>query len=307
MSKIAGLVGALGAFGAMAYLMAPLPPEQRAGEADGAASSVAAPQAQTKPQTTPVSANFARVASTAPAAAPSQDSGVRLVQQIQTELQRLGCYRGAVDGRWSVETQQAMQMLGERVRVLRPVDTPDYIMLALARGQPSHVCGPASSATASRQPARLVPLASEPSHTVNRGRAATSKRPADVAPSGPRRATATATASNNGSADQAKASQAPAPVDRGALEENRMSLGAARVDPLRAGIDPRDPAAAPILRGPPPAGPRSAGSSGPSPVDAPQVAEREPRPEIAARPAAPSKPRSDWKRTVFNKLNYDGP
>jgi hypothetical protein len=308
MSKTTGLVGALGAFGALAYLMTPLSPEQQLASVATAPSSTVAPSQPAKSHPVTV----ARVSPSAPPAGPAlpKDSTTRLVQQIQTELLRLGCYAGAVDGNWSPETQQAMQSLGERVRVLRPVDAPDYIMLALARSQVSHLCAPRGQAAASRQPARVVPMAGPWDTRGERGRTgsgSSSRRLADRAPAA---SEPTRPARGLASSERPTASQFDDEVmlsrERGDGDQSRMGLGVATVDPLRAGMDPRDPSAPAILRGPAPIAPRTAAQGGfGSGSTLPRRAQRsasEGRPTY--RPVAP---RADWKRTVFNKMKFDGP
>ncbi len=313
MSKTAGLLGAVGAFGALAYLLAPLPPEAQRPDADAVKATASSPVAPSPPAKSEVKSEPVKVArvSTASPAPATQDTTVRLVQQSQTELLRLGCYNGAVDGHWSPETQQAMHALGARVRVLRPVDTPDYIMLALARSQVSHICAPKDQATASHQPARIVPMAGPWETRTQRMRAGTAlKRAADraaTAESRPhtRNAEATETAAENTAGDSMIS-----PRDRATLEQNRMGLGAAAVDPLRAGIDPRDPTAPAILRGPPPVEPRTAIRSASAELDAvpsppPRASHRS---SSGERYVAPSRSeRKDWRRAVFNKLRESGP
>jgi hypothetical protein len=156
MGKGVGLVGALTTIGAVAYLMAPVPPSavdmpksQAAGQG-GAAETKVAVDAVRPVSPGPSSDPLIRLASTQ--STTRTEPTVVLVQQIQGELQRLGCYVGPIDGRWTDATQRAMQALGERVSVLRPVDTPDYIMLALARGQSSTVCTPTTQRSAAAKP-----------------------------------------------------------------------------------------------------------------------------------------------------------
>jgi len=295
MSKTTGLVGGLCAFGALAYLMAPLPPETERG---GAAVPVSAPAPS--PAVQPASiihpVTVARVSPAAPVPLPA-DATTRLVLQIQTELLRLGCYDGAVDGRWSAETQQAMHALGERVRVLRPVDTPDYIMLALARRQASHTCLPQDRATASRQPARIVHLAGPWEGTADRSRAAAPVRrqaerttAGDVRPKVSSSADRRVSTTGGASAERTSVSQTedlPPPRERGDFDGSRMGLGAAAVDPL----------ARPQLE-------RSAADQPPPVAQPPR---RAPRVTSEVRPASRSAARNEWRRNIFNKMRFDGP
>jgi hypothetical protein len=297
MSKTTSFVAALGAFGALAYLLNPLPPETQWANRVATNTSQVPPTSGVDRPPTPENPP-----STA-ARPPAQDSAVRLVQQIQTELLRLGCYAGAVDGRWTPETQQAMHVLGERVRVLRPVETPDYIMLAFARSQSSHVCTARDRATAAaRLPARMVPSAARGAAPVQpradraqtadapRGRV-TRRDESRTAPPGARTVERAAPALED--------DDAVIPRDRDALGETRMGLGVASVDPLRSGMDPRDPSAPAILRGPgQPASPIGASVAELAPPPATRRAERD------LRPAAP---RGDWKRTIFSRMRENGP
>jgi len=212
-----------------------------------------------------------------------------------------------------------MHTLGERVRVLRPLDKPDYIMLALARSQESHVCAPHHQATASRQPARIVPMVGPWTTRTEHDRAvARAKRATERAQGAPtqvlRRSPPPAqpVVPRAGSADTATQGSSAflANPDTGrqipsGLEQSRMGLGAAPIDPLRAGIDPRDPSAPAILRGPAPLVQGGAIAGDDAKIDA------APSPRLAARDAqiaTPSKRRqSDWKRNVFRNLSESGP
>ncbi len=317
MSKTTGLLGALGAFGALAYLMTPLSPEAEQRAAAAIASGSPAPTSSSAPEAQSVP--MVRSASVGAAPASSPDTAVRLVQQIQTELLRLGCYDGAVDGQWSAETQRAIQTLGERVRVLRPVDTPDYIMLALARRQASHVCIPHGRATASHQPARIVPMAGplEPKNERTRT-AAPARRHVEPAAGGiatgrtqvstlaDRRATADGDVADRSRPGPAEDEVMP-PREREDFERTRMGLGAATINPLASAGEPRDAGAyeAPQQRLPiavPPAD-----RAPPRDLDLIEAPRRAPRSVAEARPAPRAPARSDWKRTVFNKLKLDGP
>lgn len=283
MSKTTSFVAAFGAFGALAYLLNPLPPDAQL------VKRAATSQATVPPAPAAIPQAASETPQTAVPGTAAQNAAVRLVQQIQTELLRLGCYAGAVDGRWTDETQQAMHALGERVRVLRPVETPDYIMLALARGQASHVCTARDRATAAaHRPARIVPSAApleRPQHSP--GTTSAQRGPEDRVRAN-RRAESTARSSNIRPADRdaldADVDDTVLPYNRSALAEAPMGLGAARIDPLQAGIDPRNPTEPAILRAPAPR------------------AEREVR-----RPTPSRSARNDWKRSVFSKMRENGP
>jgi len=293
MSKTTSFVAALGAFGALAYLLNPLPPDTQW------ANRVATTSHGTV-ATAPAVGQPAAPETPAPTAArpPVQDATARLVQQIQTELLRLGCFAGTVDGRWTPETQQAMHVLGERVRVLRPVDTPDYIMLAFARSQASHVCTASDRATAAaRVSARIVPSAARGTAPVQpRGDRAETSVPDAARARVSRRAESRAAPPETRTAERAvpdaEDDDAVLPRDRGALGESRMGLGV-------ADVDPRDPSAPPLLRAPAGAA-RDSGVAEIVPPPSTRRAERDVRPAAA-------RPRTDWRRTIFAKMRESGP
>lgn len=66
-----------------------------------------------------------------------------LARDIQSELARLGCYAGPVNGDWSAETQRAASMFATEANARIPVDQPDFALFSLAKtagGEQS--CGP---------------------------------------------------------------------------------------------------------------------------------------------------------------------
>ena len=353
MGKFVGLVGALTTLGAMAYLMAPLPTGGNSGHS---------PEQSTAP-----SAAVARVETVVASAksippAPQRESATSLVHQIQLELQRLGCYAGSIDGKWSDATQRAMQEFGERLSVLRPVDNPDYIMLALAREQQRSICTQgqlraaatrpttrfettAASAkketpeapvarkatpptrTAAAEPPRAPRAATPPPPlTQATARGPTPQRSVELSPTEIARAAAARDelarieqrapviarpADNRQAAAQSPTEPAPAQASRVTLENGRMSLGVVDVDPLRAGIDPRDPNAPAILRGPPQPTPVTTARAG-TPTDAVEAAPPPPRrpartvSEPATQPTAKQSRRA-WQRSIFLDMQRNGP
>lgn len=65
----------------------------------------------------------------------------RLSSAIQTELRRVGCYKGEVDGDWGQASQRAMKDFNERVNATLPTAQPDYILLTLLQGHAAQACG----------------------------------------------------------------------------------------------------------------------------------------------------------------------
>ena len=78
------------------------------------------------------------------AAAPLDDrSRATLAREIQSELKRVGCYSGAIDGNWGAASKRAMVAFIERVNASLPLNQPDDILLLLVK---SHASGTCSSA-----------------------------------------------------------------------------------------------------------------------------------------------------------------
>jgi hypothetical protein len=82
----------------------------------------------------------ASTAAIAPPVSPHEGHG-SLARQIQSELRRVGCYDGEVNGLWTTSTRFAMQVFTERVNARLPLDKPDPAHLALIQGQQGRVCG----------------------------------------------------------------------------------------------------------------------------------------------------------------------
>lgn len=64
-----------------------------------------------------------------------------LVQAIQKELHRVGCYQGGIDGDWDGNTRKAMKAFNDRVNASLPVAQPDVILLMLVQGHAAKACG----------------------------------------------------------------------------------------------------------------------------------------------------------------------
>jgi hypothetical protein len=76
-------------------------------------------------------------------ATPSKPSVQRqLARQIQTELKRVGCYSGRLDGSWGERSRSAMENFIARVNASLPTNEPDVFLLSLIKGQAQAVCGP---------------------------------------------------------------------------------------------------------------------------------------------------------------------
>jgi len=80
-----------------------------------------------------------------PAGRPAADPAT-LARQLQTELRRVGCYEGEINGLWTTSTRLAMRAFTERVNAKLPIDKPDQILLSLVQGHQGRVCGEPCSA-----------------------------------------------------------------------------------------------------------------------------------------------------------------
>ena len=89
--------------------------------------------------TSPVSA--AAPSTVAPDLSPSVDIHRRLAREIQSELKRVGCYTGRIDGSWGSRSRSAMTTFMAEVNAQLPTTEPDVFLLSLIKGQRSTVCG----------------------------------------------------------------------------------------------------------------------------------------------------------------------
>lgn len=93
-------------------------------------------------ETVPMPLPFGQQRTVAPFAPTSEnDARHRLTRSIQTELHRVGCYSGAIDGDWGQASQRAMRDFNERINATLPIHQPDYILLTLLQGHAKLACG----------------------------------------------------------------------------------------------------------------------------------------------------------------------
>ena len=123
----------------------PSQPEQSVPESTGRSSlaSWAQPALWASPE--PVT----EVVTLPPARSPSQrlhqttpkviDRG-SLARTLQTELKRVGCYDGHIDGDWTLSTRNAMKDFTEYVNAKLPVGKPDGVLLSLLQGHEGKTC-----------------------------------------------------------------------------------------------------------------------------------------------------------------------
>jgi hypothetical protein len=98
-------------------------------------------KAQAAPETVIVTLNHT-TASIPNGQLPWQAAGrqVPIARELQSELQRVGCYGGAIDGYWSPIAQRSAKAFVDGVNAQLPVGVPDAALLALVRATRSTVC-----------------------------------------------------------------------------------------------------------------------------------------------------------------------
>jgi hypothetical protein len=82
-----------------------------------------------------------------------------LTREIQRQLKRIGCYRGAVSGVWSDAVQDAMKTFTDRVNATLPVDRPDPVLLAMVQTQKPGICSASCPPGQERSAGRCLPSA----------------------------------------------------------------------------------------------------------------------------------------------------
>ncbi len=88
------------------------------------------------------------------------EARVQLTRDLQSELQRVGCYEGEITGNWTPSTKRAMSTFMDRVNATLPMDEPDYILLTLVQGHTAAACGAdCPSGQAISESGRCVPNA----------------------------------------------------------------------------------------------------------------------------------------------------
>src|SRR5262245_35425922 len=118
--------------------------------------SPAAPAAFSAPAPNPALSPVATEAALAAAPVPMNETAPRLpigdakagpplsrptlVREIQRQLKRIGCYRGDLNGVWTVGVRDAMKAVTERVNASLPIDQPDPVLLAIVQSQEPGTC-----------------------------------------------------------------------------------------------------------------------------------------------------------------------
>lgn len=68
-------------------------------------------------------------------------AGPELVSDLQTELTRVGCYDGPINGIWTPQTRKAMVTLIQRSNASLPTNKADHVLLALVKNHAGSACG----------------------------------------------------------------------------------------------------------------------------------------------------------------------
>ena len=82
-----------------------------------------------------------------------------LARDLQTELSRVGCYEGEINGTWTPSTKRAMSAFMDRVNASLPIEEPDYILLTLVQGHKAAACGADCPTGQLMEAGRCVPQA----------------------------------------------------------------------------------------------------------------------------------------------------
>ncbi|MEZ5842617.1 MAG: peptidoglycan-binding domain-containing protein [Hyphomicrobiaceae bacterium] len=249
------------------------------------------------------------------AARPPSDPA-ELARLLQSELRRVGCYAGDIDGDWGPGSKRAMQAFTERVNSTLPVDAPDLVLLSLVRGHNRQICASEcgagdilssrghcvrapstvqaqSGAAQGWRPVVAVQSSALPAPSVASGNAQPTPAPRRVA-SAPQLAPLVS------GTKTVRPAVSPAP-GRQIDWSTRMSIGASPTTPVPA-ASPVEPAA--LTPAPPATTPTAV-------APRPTVAQREPRrrntsrSRYVERPASIDRPRprANWRRNAFAARN----
>jgi uncharacterized caspase-like protein len=81
-----------------------------------------------------------QLAALSPAQKPEQQTQVDLPRALQTELRRVGCNTGAVDGNWNATSQRALDLFNKHAGMKLEVKTASVDALDAVKAKPTRVC-----------------------------------------------------------------------------------------------------------------------------------------------------------------------
>jgi class 3 adenylate cyclase len=135
-------------------------------EAQGAQAKPAVESDKTAALGTAAESNVPDVASTEPEA---------LIRVVQTELKRVGCYSGSIDGQWGSRSREALADFAGFTKLSLPTDEPTSEALQAIAGEKSRVCPLQCSADEIEANGRCIARAS-PNKPSNPNKLGTVKR-----------------------------------------------------------------------------------------------------------------------------------
>ena len=101
-------------------------------------------------------------------APPTRTEPKVLVTQIQKELIRLKCYKGAVDGKWNTQTQNAIESVAKVQKTSVESAFPSASTVRLLKGMDGAACAPASPPVIAKPTAKPEPKAYTKKRTKER-------------------------------------------------------------------------------------------------------------------------------------------
>jgi hypothetical protein len=118
-------------------------PEQSLPEGESGSSLAATPAFLPLPEAVTVIVNLpvARTPSgPPPRTARTFTDREPLTRALQSELRRVGCYDGYINGDWTTSSRNAMKAFTDYVNARLPVDKPDIVLLSLIQGYEGKAC-----------------------------------------------------------------------------------------------------------------------------------------------------------------------
>jgi hypothetical protein len=140
---------------------------------EDASKGAQATQAKLAAESDKTAALGTAVESNIPDDAPTEPEA--LIRVVQTELKRVGCYSGGIDGQWGDRSREALADFAGFTQLSLPTDEPTSEALQAIAGQKSRVCPLQCSADENEANGRCVAIAS-PNKPSNPNKLGTVKR-----------------------------------------------------------------------------------------------------------------------------------